>query len=106
MSPKSLSVVARLTAAALAFLAVGAAPAKKSGPGMKAPETCKTFRGPQVGSKDAIEVTFLGVGGFLIRWAGQSVMTPPLYSNQRLEKSRFQSFTRTGSESIASRTTR
>jgi hypothetical protein len=81
MSPKSLSVVARLTAAALAFLAVGAAPKRKSGPGIKAPKTCQTFRVLPAGPANAVEVTFLGVSGFLIRWAGQSIMTPPLYSN-------------------------
>ena len=81
MSPKNLSVVARLAAAALAFLAVGAAPKRKSGPGIKAPKTCQTFRHLPDGPADAVEVTFLGVSGFLIRWAGQSVMTPPLYSN-------------------------
>jgi hypothetical protein len=86
MSPRNLSVLTRLSAVAFAFLAVGAAPKRKaaplkSGPGISTPETCQTFRAPQAGNQDDVEVTFLGVGGFLIRWAGQSVMTPPLYSN-------------------------
>jgi hypothetical protein len=86
MSPRNLSVLTRLSAVAVAFLAVGAAPKRnaaplKAAPGMEAPETCKTFRVLPAGPNDAVEVTFLGAGGLLIRWAGQSVMTPPLYSN-------------------------
>ena len=53
--------------------------------GCVAPQICYTFREPvkpPVG--EVLEVTFLGVGGFLIRWSGQAVMTPPLYSNPTL----------------------
>lgn len=65
--------------AALAFLAAlsCASPPKK---------VCLTLPSPPpaydpVADKDKIQVTFLGVGGVLIRWQGASIMTAPLYSN-------------------------
>ena len=30
---------------------------------------------------DTVQVTFLGVGGFVVRWSGAAIMTAPLYSN-------------------------
>jgi Beta-lactamase superfamily domain len=45
---------------------------------------CVTFRPPVAPPPDAIAVTFLGVSGLLIRWQGQSLLTPPLYSNPTL----------------------
>jgi glyoxylase-like metal-dependent hydrolase (beta-lactamase superfamily II) len=46
-----------------------------------------TALGPCVGcdpgprDDSELEVRFLGVGGFLLRWGGQAVLTAPLYSN-------------------------
>ncbi len=44
-------------------------------------KACVTF--PKIDSPPdgAIEVTFLGVGGFLIRRGSDAILTPPLYSN-------------------------
>jgi hypothetical protein len=84
MSPRNSSVLTRWSVAALAVMAVGATPVKKSALKGAPTQSCKTFADPPAqfpsGSK-AVEVTFLGVGGLLIRWDGQSIMTPPLYSN-------------------------
>jgi len=33
---------------------------------------------------DALELTYLGVGGFLMRWNGHAIMTAPFYSNPGL----------------------
>ncbi len=33
---------------------------------------------------DALEITYLGVGGFLIRWNGHAILTAPFYSNPGL----------------------
>jgi L-ascorbate metabolism protein UlaG (beta-lactamase superfamily) len=35
-------------------------------------------------SDDALELTYLGVGGFLMRWNGHAIMTAPFYSNPGL----------------------
>jgi hypothetical protein len=49
-------------------------------------KTCVTLPSPPpaydpVADKDKVQVTFLGVGGVIIRWQGTSIMTAPLYSN-------------------------
>jgi L-ascorbate metabolism protein UlaG (beta-lactamase superfamily) len=40
---------------------------------------------PEAPSADTLEVRFLSVQGFAIRWRSTVVMTPPLYSNPPLE---------------------
>ncbi|PYQ14855.1 MAG: hypothetical protein DMF80_11350 [Acidobacteria bacterium] len=65
-------------AAAAAVLLAGAFAA-----GCASTTTCRTFRDPPAPgpAKESVQVTFLGVGGVLVRWAGASVMTGPFYSN-------------------------
>jgi hypothetical protein len=45
------------------------------------PRTCTTLVPEPPPDKDAVQVTFLGVGGLIIRWQGSAVMAAPLYSN-------------------------
>jgi hypothetical protein len=45
------------------------------------PKTCTTLVPEPPADKDAVQVTFLGVGGLIIRWQGAAVMAAPLYSN-------------------------
>lgn len=63
----------RLVAAALAVSALVSCAAK--------PKTCVTLVPEPLADKDAVQVTFLGVGGLIIRWQGAAVMAAPLYSN-------------------------
>jgi hypothetical protein len=46
-----------------------------------APRTCTTLVPEPRPAPDAVQVTFLGVGGLIIRWQGAAVMAAPLYSN-------------------------
>ena len=46
-----------------------------------APKLCTTLVPEPRPDKDAVQVTFLGVGGLIIRWQGSAVMAAPLYSN-------------------------
>ena len=46
-----------------------------------APKTCPTLVPEPTPDKDAVQVTFLGVGGLIVRWQGAAVMAAPLYSN-------------------------
>jgi hypothetical protein len=46
-----------------------------------APKLCTTLVPEPSPDKDAVQVTFLGVGGLIIRWQGSAVMAAPLYSN-------------------------
>jgi hypothetical protein len=46
-----------------------------------APRTCTTLVPEPRPDRDAVQVTFLGVGGLIIRWQGAAVMAAPLYSN-------------------------
>jgi len=45
------------------------------------PRTCTTLVTEPRPAADAVQVTFLGVGGLIIRWQGAAVMAAPLYSN-------------------------
>ena len=45
------------------------------------PRTCTTLVPEPRPDPDAVQVTFLGVGGLIIRWQGAAVMAAPLYSN-------------------------
>ena len=42
---------------------------------------CTTLAPPPTAPPGSVQVTFLGVGGFIVRWAGAAVMAAPLYSN-------------------------
>jgi hypothetical protein len=46
-----------------------------------APKLCTTLVPEPSPDRDAVQVTFLGVGGLIIRWQGSAVMAAPLYSN-------------------------
>ena len=46
-----------------------------------APRTCTTLVPEPRPDPDTVQVTFLGVGGLIIRWQGSAVMAAPLYSN-------------------------
>ena len=46
-----------------------------------APRTCTTLVPEPRPDRDTVQVTFLGVGGLIIRWQGSAVMAAPLYSN-------------------------
>ena len=64
--------------AALAFLAALSCGAPR--------KLCVTLPSPPpvhdpLADKDEVQVTFLGVGGVIVRWQGAAVMTAPLYSN-------------------------
>jgi len=45
------------------------------------PKICTTLVAEPVYSTETVQVVFLGVGGVIVRWEGQSIMTAPLYSN-------------------------
>ena len=45
------------------------------------PKTCLTLVPEPPADKDTVQVTFLGVGGLIVRWQGAAVMAAPLYSN-------------------------
>jgi hypothetical protein len=49
-----------------------------------APKMCTTLVPEPPADKDTVQVTFLGVGGLIIRWQGAAVMAAPLYSNPTL----------------------
>jgi hypothetical protein len=59
--------------------------------GACAPKTrqCVTFRSPLPAPPGGVQVTFLGVGGVLVRWGGASLMTGPLYSNPSVPEMAF-----------------
>jgi hypothetical protein len=62
--------------ACLAAMACGSLPTKP----------CSTLPSPSpaldpIADRDGVQVTFLGVGGVIIRWQGAAVMTAPFYSN-------------------------
>lgn len=42
---------------------------------------CTTLVPPPAQPPRSVQVTFLGVGGLIVRWAGSAVMAAPLYSN-------------------------
>jgi len=45
------------------------------------PKVCKTLLAEPSYTADTVQVSFLGVGGVIVRWQGQAIMTAPLYSN-------------------------
>jgi hypothetical protein len=61
--------------------------------GCSAPrKTCITLPSPPSGSNaatDEVRVTFLGVGGVIVRWQGASIMTAPFYSNPTMAEIAF-----------------
>ena len=61
---------------AVAFLALFASAACAA-----RPKACLTLVPEPPADKDTVQVTFLGVGGLIIRWQGAAVMAAPLYSN-------------------------
>lgn len=70
-------------AAAAALLAAGCSPARK---------TCITLPSPPSGdnaAKDEVRVTFLGVGGVIVRWQGAAIMAAPFYSNPTMAEIAF-----------------
>jgi hypothetical protein len=46
-----------------------------------APKLCPTLMPEPAYSADTVQISFLGVGGLIIRWQGEAIMTTPLYSN-------------------------
>ena len=59
----------------MALLALG------TGASCVTPRTCTTLVPEPRPDPDTVQVTFLGVGGLIIRWQGAAVMAAPLYSN-------------------------
>jgi L-ascorbate metabolism protein UlaG (beta-lactamase superfamily) len=45
------------------------------------PKACTTLTAEPADAADTVQVSFLGVGGVIVRWQGQALMTAPLYSN-------------------------
>lgn len=45
------------------------------------PKACTTLVSEPPYAPQTVQVSFLGVGGVIIRWQGQAIMTAPLYSN-------------------------
>jgi hypothetical protein len=70
-------------AAAVALLVAGCSPARK---------TCITLPSAPSGggaAKDEVRVTFLGVGGVIVRWQGAAIMAAPFYSNPTIAEIAF-----------------
>jgi hypothetical protein len=75
----SFSAVERARGITLAGLALSAL----FGTGGCGPKriACTTLVPPPAPLPRSVQVTFLGVGGLIVRWAGSAVMAAPLYSN-------------------------
>jgi hypothetical protein len=79
MTDQRLDAVFRISVVAMACALVPAAGLSLS----RESQTCTTFvpPSPAPSASPLIEVTYLGVGGFLLRSGKSAIMTPPLYSN-------------------------